>query len=96
MTPWGQAVVDAARSDGSWILLDEVTALVVPDDLAAGLADQDARAAWDALSASVRRGALEQLLTAKRAPTRTRRIEQIVTACVEGRRPFAWVAPDRA
>jgi len=96
MTPWGRAVVEAARADGSWTLLDDVTALVVPDDLAASLAAADARAAWDELSPSVRRGALEQLVTAKRAPTRARRIAEIVSACAEGRRPFAWVRTDRA
>ena len=94
MTPWGQAVVDAARADGSWFLLDAVTALEVPDDLAIALDEQGVRGAWDALSPSVRRGALEQLLTAKRASTRARRIATIVDACREGRRPFAWVRED--
>ena len=91
MTPSGQAVVDAARTDGSWTLLDDVTALRLPDDLAIALDAHGVRDVWDALSPSVRRGALEQLLTAKRAPTRARRIGTIVDACREGRRPFAWV-----
>jgi len=34
MTPAGQAVIDAAKADGSWTLLDDVENLVVPPDLA--------------------------------------------------------------
>ena len=44
MLPAGQAVVDAARADGSWSSLDDVENLVVPDDLAAALADRPLRA----------------------------------------------------
>ena len=96
MTPWGATVVAAARADGSWALLDAVTALVVPDDLAKALAVDGLRDTWDRLAPSVRRGALEQLLTAKRPETRERRIDAIVIACREGRRPFAWVREDPA
>ena len=32
--PAGRAVLDAAKADGSWTLLDSVEALEVPDDLA--------------------------------------------------------------
>ena len=35
MTDAGRAVIDAAKADGSWTLLDDVENLVVPDDLAA-------------------------------------------------------------
>ena len=35
MTPAGRAMIDAAKADGSWTLLDDVENLVVPDDLAA-------------------------------------------------------------
>lgn len=94
MTPWGSTVVEAARADGSWTLLDAVTALIVPDDLGAALAEEGLREAWDGLAPSVRRGALEQLLTAKRPATRARRIAVIVAACRAGRNPFAWVRDD--
>ena len=38
MAPAGHAVIDAAKADGSWTLLDDVENLVVPDDLAAAFA----------------------------------------------------------
>ena len=45
----GQAKIDAAKKDGSWALLDEVEALVVPPDLARALAaNKKARAFFDA------------------------------------------------
>ena len=37
MAPAGLAVVEAAKADGSWTLLDAVEDLLVPDDLAAAL-----------------------------------------------------------
>lgn len=49
MEPAGAAAVAAARASGMWTLMDDVEDLVVPDDLAAALADRPAaRANWDA------------------------------------------------
>jgi len=45
MAPAGLAVVEAAKADGSWTSLDDVEALVVPDDLAAALSADPAAAA---------------------------------------------------
>ena len=45
MTPAGLAVIDAAKADGSWTILDDVEAFVVPEDLAAALAAEPAAAA---------------------------------------------------
>ena len=48
MTPAGQQLVDRAKTDGGWTLLDDVEDLVVPDDLAAVLASvPSARRNWD-------------------------------------------------
>lgn len=87
MRPAGQAVVDAAVADGSWTLLDDVEDLVVPDDLAAALADRDARATWDALGRSARRAALVHLVTAKRPATRSRRVGEVADRTAAGERP---------
>lgn len=37
MTPAGRRVIDAAKADGSWTMLDDAEDLVVPDDLASAL-----------------------------------------------------------
>jgi len=87
MAPAGQAVVDAARADGSWTLLDDVEALVVPPDLAAALdAAPPARANFDAFPRSVRRAILLWLVTAKRPATRAVRIATTVEKAARGER----------
>ena len=50
MAPAGLALIEEAKRDGSWTLLDDVENLVDPDDLAAALgAHPGARERWDAL-----------------------------------------------
>ncbi len=88
MQPAGQALVDAARTDGSWSVLVEPEQGVEPEALRAGLdADPAARAFWDALPPSARLHALTQVATAKRDDTRQRRIETLVAQCHAGERP---------
>ncbi|MDQ1634384.1 MAG: hypothetical protein QOJ32_1193 [Frankiaceae bacterium] len=77
MTDAGRAVIDRAKADGSWTLLDDVEDLTVPDDLAAALAGHgDARANFDAFPRSVRRATLAWVAQAGRPETRRRRIEE--------------------
>lgn len=79
MTSAGQRVIDAAKADGSWAFLDDIDALIEPDDLVAALdASPVARAAWDGTKPSDRKQALYHIKTAKRLDTRAQRIEQIV------------------
>lgn len=88
MTPRGLAVVEAAKADGSWELLTDVEALVIPPDLAEELArDECAAAGWDALPVSSRQQLLYWLSTAKRPETRARRLAATVESAVTGRMP---------
>lgn len=87
MLPAGQAVVDAARADGSWNLLDDAEALIVPDDLHAALAgDESARQHWDGFPASARTQILWWIVQAKRPATRASRIERAVRLASCGER----------
>jgi uncharacterized protein YdeI (YjbR/CyaY-like superfamily) len=87
MLPAGQAVVDRARADGSWTLLDSVEALIVPDDLAAALArDRGAQGHWNGFPPSARKQILWWIAQAKRPATRTARIEQTVRLASRGER----------
>jgi uncharacterized protein YdeI (YjbR/CyaY-like superfamily) len=87
MRPAGQALIDAAKVDGSWTLLDDVEDLIVPPDLAEAFAARPgSREAWDAFTVSPRKQMLLWLVTAKRPETRASRIEQIADAAAEGRR----------
>lgn len=89
MTPAGRALIDRAKQDGTWAALDGVENLEVPPDLAAAL-DGPLRAIWDAYPRSVRRGALEILLNAKRPETRAAKVAAIREAAGRGERPFQW------
>ena len=87
MQPAGLAAVERAKADGSWTRLDAVEALTEPDDLRAALdAEPRARAAWDAFPPSARRALLEWLSSARREPTRARRIALTVSEAAAGRR----------
>lgn len=72
MTDAGRGVVEAARANGSWESLDAIDALVVPDDLAAALAERPgARERFDASSVC--------------APaTRAARVEQVAAIAERG------------
>lgn len=87
MTERGLRVVDAAKANGSWEILDSVERLEVPDDLAAALdADPAARAYFDGMPPGVRKQNLYFVISARRPGTRAARIAKIVTAAREGRR----------
>jgi uncharacterized protein YdeI (YjbR/CyaY-like superfamily) len=89
MTPAGRAAVERARLDGTWTALDGVEALEVPPDLAQAL-DGPLRAVWDGWPRSVKRGALEILLNARRPETRAAKVATIRAAAEAGERPFQW------
>jgi uncharacterized protein YdeI (YjbR/CyaY-like superfamily) len=87
----GRAAIDRARADGSWAALDAVEDLILPEDLDRALATAPGlRQVWEGWPRSLRRGALEQLLNAKRPETRAARIAAITTAAATGTRPFQW------
>jgi uncharacterized protein YdeI (YjbR/CyaY-like superfamily) len=89
MAPAGLAVIEIAKANGSWNSLDDVEALVVPDDLPAALAARPEAGEWFAgLVDSQRKMVLYWISSAKRPETRERRIAKAVTAAAEGKLPF--------
>jgi uncharacterized protein YdeI (YjbR/CyaY-like superfamily) len=85
MEPAGRAVIEAAKANGTWTLLDEVEDLVVPDDLAAAFeAYPGSRAHWDAFPPSARKQMLAWIVTAKQPATRARRVQQTAANAAEG------------
>lgn len=87
LAPAGVAVIEAAKADGSWTLLDDVEDLVVPDDLAAAFAERPgSRERWDAFPRSPRRMMLVWLVEAKKAETRARRVAEIADKAAAGER----------
>jgi len=87
----GQSVVNAARADGSWSLLDAVELAIVPDDLAKALAAvPGARGNFDTFPVSARRGILEWITLAKRPDTRARRIAETARLAGQNKRALDW------
>ena len=85
MTAAGEAKIAAAIANGMWDFLNDVDALIAPDDLVAALGD--ARPAYDAYPKSIKRGTLEWIKTAKTVPTRAARIADVVASAGQGLRP---------
>ena len=96
MTDAGRRVIERAKADGSWTLLDDVENLVVPDDLAAAFdAHPGSRAQWEAFPRSAKRGILEWIVQAKTAPTRDRRVTETAEAAARGERANQWRPKER-
>lgn len=88
MTEAGRRVIEAARADGTWELLDGPEAGIEPPELTVALdAVPAARAHWDAFPRSARKLGLTHIATAVRPETRAQRIAKIVAAAAEGIRP---------
>ncbi|WP_226530965.1 YdeI/OmpD-associated family protein [Microbacterium paraoxydans] len=88
LAPAGIRVLDEAKANGSWTVLDGPEAGIEPDEFAAALdAFPAARTNWDAFPKSVKKFGLTQIAMAKRAETKTARIAKIVANAAEGKRP---------
>ncbi len=88
LAPAGIRVLDAAKADGSWTLLDGPEAGVEPPELTEALdAVAAARRNWDAFPKSVKKFGLTHIAMAKRPETRAARIAKIVADAAEGKRP---------
>lgn len=71
--------VEQAKADGSWSFLDDVEALILPDDLKKALANNlKAKEHFTAFPPSVKRSILEWIKNAKRQATRDKRIAKTV------------------
>jgi uncharacterized protein YdeI (YjbR/CyaY-like superfamily) len=86
MQPSGMAEIDRARSDGRWdAAYDGARTAEVPPDLERALdARPEARAFFSRLDAANRYSVLWRVQTAKRAETRSRRIETLVEMLARG------------
>jgi uncharacterized protein YdeI (YjbR/CyaY-like superfamily) len=87
MTPAGEAKIALAMASGKWDFLNDVDALVVPDDLARALTASGGMVVWDAYPRSIRRGTLEFIKTAKTPATRAARIDEVSSSAAQGLRP---------
>ena len=87
MQPPGRSAIEHAKSTGLWMATAEVDALVIPPDLLAALnARPPAKHQFMAFAPSHRRNVLRWIASAKRAGTRTARVEKTVVLAALGKR----------
>lgn len=80
--------IEIAKENGSWTILDEAEALIIPTDLEEAFQGKiAAKNFFLNLSRSDKRNILAWLVLAKRTETRQNRINEIVTLAVQGQKP---------
>lgn len=84
MSDSGLQLIEIAKTNGCWDILNDVENLILPDDLKA-LFEQspEAFANWEQFPRSAKRGILEWIFNAKRQNTRQKRIVQTVTRAAQ-------------
>ncbi len=88
MMPAGIASVKRAKENGSWLLLDEAEAQIIPPDLAAELAKRPvASDFFTSLCRSDKRAILIWISAAKRSETRQKRIAELIDCTDQHRKP---------
>lgn len=88
MRPAGHAIIEAAQQNGSWTILDDIEALIIPPDLEAALRQH--QGAWEVFqnwSKSVKKMALYRVKMARQTETKTKRINEIVALAGQGKKP---------
>lgn len=85
MTEAGLELIRIAKENGSWNILDDVEALIVPEDLKTAFeGNNKAKEFYEDLSKSIKKQILSWLVFAKREETRKKRIDEIIDATSKG------------
>ena len=88
MRPAGLAAIAVAKENGSWEFLDDIEALVVPDDLAKAFrSEKGAATNYEEFSNSKKQALLYWIKSAKREATRADRIAKVAEAAGRGELP---------
>jgi uncharacterized protein YdeI (YjbR/CyaY-like superfamily) len=84
MTQAGFNSIETAKLNGSWVILDEVEELIIPEDLDREFQKRlGSKSYFLSLSMSDRRNILQWLVLAKRQQTRLKRIQKIGELAVQ-------------
>ena len=79
MTDAGRRAIETAKANGSWSILDDIDALIVPEDLVVVLStDEQAQHNFAGFPPSAKKMILFWIKSAKRPETRQRRIAETV------------------
>jgi uncharacterized protein YdeI (YjbR/CyaY-like superfamily) len=92
MTKAGFEIIEIAKLNGSWTILDEAEALIIPDDLEIEFQQRsNAKDYFLSLSRSDKRNILQWLVLAKRQETREKRITEIVELAELKQKPKQFI-----
>jgi uncharacterized protein YdeI (YjbR/CyaY-like superfamily) len=88
MTNAGLECIEAAKANGSWVILDEVEELIIPKDLSKEFKiHPGSKEYFLTLSKSVKKMILQWLVLAKRPETRQNRIKEIAELAAQKLKP---------
>jgi len=88
MAPAGHEAVETAKQNGSWSILDEVEALIIPGDLEKEFSlHPGSKDFFESLSKSVKKIILHWVVVAKRPETRQKRIAEIAELAAQKLKP---------
>ncbi|UII24368.1 YdeI/OmpD-associated family protein [Fulvivirga ligni] len=80
--------IQVAKQNGSWLILDDVEALVVPEDLKEALENyHEATEFFNSLSKSSKKILLHWVMSAKRPETRRKRVLEIALSASKRQKP---------
>lgn len=88
MTDAGMACIDIAKVNGSWSILDDAEALIIPKDLGKAFKGKvAAKKYFVSLSRSDKRNILQWLTLAKKEETRKKRIDEVISSALMKTKP---------
>lgn len=95
MQPAGKAVIERAKADGSWNLIDGSETLTVPRDLTSVFSrHKGSRAHFNAFPPGVRKQILQWIEQARTPETRAKRIENTAELAAQNIRANQWRKKD--
>jgi uncharacterized protein YdeI (YjbR/CyaY-like superfamily) len=93
MTKAGLDIIDAAKKNGAWTILDSVEKLTIPPDLAAELrARPGTKEFLESLPRSMKKVILHWVTLAKKKETREKRIKEVASAAAKRLKPLPFRA----
>lgn len=88
MAQAGYKIIETAKRNGSWTILDEVEELLIPNDLESAFKKhKGSKGYFPSLSKTVRKMILTSLVLAKRPETRQKRINEIAQCAEQKQKP---------
>lgn len=88
MAEAGYECIRVAKENGSWVILDTVEDLIIPEDLNKAFTNYTGSEEYfQGLSKSVKKMMLQWIVLAKRPETRERRITEIAEHAAQGKKP---------